>query len=245
MYMGPSVLREAIENAELYPIRGLFSFTDYFFEIDSYYHRTTGYEFGVSTGWKALNNLYNVSKAFSFSVLLDYPFYFITSLCMLPLLIWTWIACWTNQTIVATFDYNSLVFEMIWVFSVIVPSSVIFTSLPPNMSLSQMIGLPEQFLLPNTDRVFFFLMCFMCLLEFIFVLVYCLYTSKQKEAIFNPKVVKLIGDGTFLSYIHTYLGFKFSWFLTLRGLNKKLNTVVISLSIKIGEFHVVTVLRMP
>ncbi|XP_062096398.1 twinkle homolog protein, chloroplastic/mitochondrial isoform X1 [Humulus lupulus] len=60
MYMGPDVLKEVIENAELYPIRGLFKFSDYFDEIDAYYYGTAGYGFGASTGWKALNELYNV-----------------------------------------------------------------------------------------------------------------------------------------------------------------------------------------
>ncbi|XVF23032.1 hypothetical protein REPUB_Repub13aG0003300 [Reevesia pubescens] len=60
MYLGPSVLKDVIENAELYPIRGLFNFRDFFDEIDKYYHRTLGYEFGVSTGWRALDDLYNV-----------------------------------------------------------------------------------------------------------------------------------------------------------------------------------------
>ncbi|XVF74992.1 hypothetical protein PTKIN_Ptkin13bG0153500 [Pterospermum kingtungense] len=60
MYLGPSVLKDVIENAELYPIRGLFNFRDFFDEIDKYYHRTLGYEFGVSTGWRALDELYNV-----------------------------------------------------------------------------------------------------------------------------------------------------------------------------------------
>ncbi|KAL2524362.1 Twinkleprotein [Abeliophyllum distichum] len=60
MYMGPAALREVIENAELYPIKGLFNFKDYFQEIDQYYHKTLGYELGVSTGWRALNELYNV-----------------------------------------------------------------------------------------------------------------------------------------------------------------------------------------
>ncbi|KAF2310728.1 hypothetical protein GH714_016681 [Hevea brasiliensis] len=58
--LGPNALREAIENAELYPIRGLFNFRDYFNEIDDYYNRTLGYECGVSTGWRALNELYKV-----------------------------------------------------------------------------------------------------------------------------------------------------------------------------------------
>ncbi|KAK8641651.1 hypothetical protein V6N13_011035 [Hibiscus sabdariffa] len=60
MYLGPSALQDVIENAELYPIRGLFNFRDFFDEIDQYYYRTLGYEFGVSTGWRALDNLYNV-----------------------------------------------------------------------------------------------------------------------------------------------------------------------------------------
>ncbi|XP_030549191.1 twinkle homolog protein, chloroplastic/mitochondrial [Rhodamnia argentea] len=60
MYVGSGVLREVIDNAELYPIRGLFTFKDFFDEINAYYHRTLGYEFGVSTGWKSLNHLYNV-----------------------------------------------------------------------------------------------------------------------------------------------------------------------------------------
>ncbi|XP_028768482.1 twinkle homolog protein, chloroplastic/mitochondrial [Neltuma alba] len=60
MYLGADALRETIENAELYPIRGLFNFRDFFDEIDAYYHRTLGYEFGISTGWSNLDDLYNV-----------------------------------------------------------------------------------------------------------------------------------------------------------------------------------------
>lgn len=60
MFMGPSVLREVIECAELCPIKGLFSFSNYFGEIDAYYHQTLGAEIGVSTGWKAMDDLYNV-----------------------------------------------------------------------------------------------------------------------------------------------------------------------------------------
>ncbi|KAJ6951043.1 hypothetical protein NC651_004639 [Populus alba x Populus x berolinensis] len=60
MFSGPLALRDIIENAELYPIRGLFHFSDYFPEIDAYYNRTLGYEFGASTGWTALNEIYNV-----------------------------------------------------------------------------------------------------------------------------------------------------------------------------------------
>ncbi|KAK1280204.1 hypothetical protein QJS04_geneDACA022393 [Acorus gramineus] len=61
MYFGPEALKNVIENAELYPIRGLFNFSDYFHEIDAYY-RCHGYELGVSTGWEALNNLYRVQE---------------------------------------------------------------------------------------------------------------------------------------------------------------------------------------
>ena len=70
MYLGPDVLKEVIDNAELYPIRGLFNFKDYFGEIDAYYHRTFGNEFGASTGWRTLDKYYNVSKHTLFLFLL-------------------------------------------------------------------------------------------------------------------------------------------------------------------------------
>ncbi|KAL2930727.1 Twinkle-like protein chloroplastic/mitochondrial [Bienertia sinuspersici] len=60
MYMGPEKLKETVDNAELYPIRGLFSFRDYFHEIDAYYHRVLGDELGISTGWRCLDEYYNV-----------------------------------------------------------------------------------------------------------------------------------------------------------------------------------------
>nr|XP_019707525.1 twinkle homolog protein, chloroplastic/mitochondrial isoform X2 [Elaeis guineensis] len=60
MYLGPDALRKVVENAELYPIRGLFTFSYFFHEIDAYYHRTHGFDRDVSTGWKALDELYNV-----------------------------------------------------------------------------------------------------------------------------------------------------------------------------------------
>lgn len=60
MFMGPAVLREVIQTAELYPIKGLFNFRDYFDEIDAYYYQTLGGEIGISTGWKAIDDLYNV-----------------------------------------------------------------------------------------------------------------------------------------------------------------------------------------
>ncbi|XP_075659784.1 twinkle homolog protein, chloroplastic/mitochondrial isoform X1 [Castanea sativa] len=60
MFLGADVLKEVIDNAELFPIRGLFNFKNYFEEIDAYYNRTYGYEFGLPTGWRALNEFYNV-----------------------------------------------------------------------------------------------------------------------------------------------------------------------------------------
>lgn len=67
MYLGPDELRGVIENAELYPIKGLFNFRDYFDEIDSYYYQTVAFDLGVSTGWRGLNELYNV-RMLSFTV---------------------------------------------------------------------------------------------------------------------------------------------------------------------------------
>lgn len=61
MYLGPDVLKEVIDTAELYPIQGLFNFSNYFNEIDAYYHHSLGFELGVSTGWRGLDGLYNVS----------------------------------------------------------------------------------------------------------------------------------------------------------------------------------------
>ncbi|KAL8101278.1 twinkle homolog protein, chloroplastic/mitochondrial-like [Apium graveolens] len=60
MFMGPEALRGAIENAEVYPIKGLFSFADFFDEINAYYYQTLSYQLGVSTGWRALDQYYNV-----------------------------------------------------------------------------------------------------------------------------------------------------------------------------------------
>ncbi|XP_076951740.1 twinkle homolog protein, chloroplastic/mitochondrial-like [Bidens hawaiensis] len=60
MFMGPAVLRGVIESADLYPIKGLFTFKNYLGEIDAYYHQTLGTEIGISTGWKAMDDLYNV-----------------------------------------------------------------------------------------------------------------------------------------------------------------------------------------
>lgn len=60
MLYGPDALKKVVENSELYPIRGLFQFSDFFHEVDAYYHQTQGFELGVSTGWRALDELYTV-----------------------------------------------------------------------------------------------------------------------------------------------------------------------------------------
>uniref|UniRef100_A0A0D9WT51 SF4 helicase domain-containing protein n=1 Tax=Leersia perrieri TaxID=77586 RepID=A0A0D9WT51_9ORYZ len=60
MFLGPQALKKVIEDAELYPIRGLFSFKDFFPEIDNYYLGIRGDELGVPTGWKSMNELYKV-----------------------------------------------------------------------------------------------------------------------------------------------------------------------------------------
>ncbi|THU48496.1 hypothetical protein C4D60_Mb09t26860 [Musa balbisiana] len=60
MYIGPDELRGVIENAELCPIMGLSHFSNFFNEVDAYYHRSLGFDLGVSTGWRALDELYKV-----------------------------------------------------------------------------------------------------------------------------------------------------------------------------------------
>ncbi|KAF8687316.1 hypothetical protein HU200_042999 [Digitaria exilis] len=58
MYLGPQALRKVIEGAELYPIRGLFAFRDFFPEIDNYYLGIHGDELGIRTGWESMDDLY-------------------------------------------------------------------------------------------------------------------------------------------------------------------------------------------
>ncbi|KAG9439548.1 hypothetical protein H6P81_019713 [Aristolochia fimbriata] len=60
MYLGPDALKDVIERAELYPVRGLFQFDHYFEDIDLYYSHRSSYETGVSSGWKSLDELYKV-----------------------------------------------------------------------------------------------------------------------------------------------------------------------------------------
>lgn len=58
--LGPEALSEVIETAELYPIRGLFRFSQFFKELDDYYFLRLGDERGVSTGWRGLDDIYRV-----------------------------------------------------------------------------------------------------------------------------------------------------------------------------------------
>ncbi|KAG6491651.1 hypothetical protein ZIOFF_046587 [Zingiber officinale] len=60
MNLGPDALQKVIENAEFYPIRGLFQFGNFFHDIDAYYYQHLGYELGVSTGWRAVDEYYKV-----------------------------------------------------------------------------------------------------------------------------------------------------------------------------------------
>jgi hypothetical protein len=66
MFLGPQALKKVIEGAELYPIRGLFNFREFFPEIDSYYLGIRGDELGIPTGWKCMDELYKVSTSFIF-----------------------------------------------------------------------------------------------------------------------------------------------------------------------------------
>ncbi|AQK81536.1 Twinkle homolog protein chloroplastic/mitochondrial [Zea mays] len=62
MFLGPQALRKVIEDAELYPIRGLFSFEQFFPEIDNYFLGIHGDELGIHTGWKSMDDLYKVKE---------------------------------------------------------------------------------------------------------------------------------------------------------------------------------------
>ncbi|PKU72868.1 Twinkle like protein, chloroplastic/mitochondrial [Dendrobium catenatum] len=44
----------------MFPIRGLLNFSNFFPDITDYYHCIQGFELGVSTGWRALDDLYNI-----------------------------------------------------------------------------------------------------------------------------------------------------------------------------------------
>lgn len=78
MCLGPVAVRRAIEDAELYPIKGLFRFSNYFHEIDSYYNLSHGNELGVTTGWNGVDEFYRVGRFrhdFFFHLLVGKMFY--------------------------------------------------------------------------------------------------------------------------------------------------------------------------
>ena len=58
--LGKDGVKDLIRNAELYPIRGLFDFRQFFKEIDDYYYLRLGDERGVSTGWRSLDEIYRI-----------------------------------------------------------------------------------------------------------------------------------------------------------------------------------------
>lgn len=60
MHLGPEALKQAIKNADFYPVQGLFNFRKYFPEIDDYFYKRHGYELGVSTGWRCVDEFYKV-----------------------------------------------------------------------------------------------------------------------------------------------------------------------------------------
>ncbi|CAD6258342.1 unnamed protein product [Miscanthus lutarioriparius] len=75
MFLGPQALRKVIEDAELYPIRGLFSFKDFFPEIDNYFLGIHGDELGIHTGWKSLDDLYKFIGEGGFSRRVSFLYY--------------------------------------------------------------------------------------------------------------------------------------------------------------------------
>lgn len=62
MHLGPEALKQAIKNADFYPVQGLFNFRNYFYEIDDYFYNRHGYELGISTGWRSVDEFYKVSQ---------------------------------------------------------------------------------------------------------------------------------------------------------------------------------------
>lgn len=55
---GPEALLECINAAGVYPVAGLYRFTDFWDEIQRYYEQRVGDETGMSTGWRALDPFY-------------------------------------------------------------------------------------------------------------------------------------------------------------------------------------------
>jgi len=67
---GAAVLREAIDNAEPYPLAGVFDVSDVSDRIDRLYEH--GWERGVSTGWEEIDRLYTVRPG-EFTVVTGIP----------------------------------------------------------------------------------------------------------------------------------------------------------------------------
>lgn len=67
---GPEVLRECLDNAEPFPLSGVFDVTDLSDRIDHLYEH--GWEKGVTTGWDELDRLYSV-RAGEFTVVTGMP----------------------------------------------------------------------------------------------------------------------------------------------------------------------------
>jgi twinkle protein len=59
---GPAALAAIIEDAEAYPIRGLFKFSDFQTEIDDFYALGRTTDIGASTGWWSLDKFYRVVR---------------------------------------------------------------------------------------------------------------------------------------------------------------------------------------
>jgi twinkle protein len=58
---GADVVRECLTTAEGFPLRGLFRFSEFAPEIESYFNMTTANELrGVSTGWRNIDNNYRI-----------------------------------------------------------------------------------------------------------------------------------------------------------------------------------------
>lgn len=60
MELGVEALQTVVETAEFYPIQGLFTFDEFFEDLDKYFRNQGSDETGVSTGWPSLDNFYKV-----------------------------------------------------------------------------------------------------------------------------------------------------------------------------------------
>lgn len=58
--LGKEQLRAVVENAEPYPITGLFEFSAFNIELDDYFHLRVENALGVSTGWHGVDAVYRV-----------------------------------------------------------------------------------------------------------------------------------------------------------------------------------------